>query len=141
MFCLSWFNGKELKILPDIRGNTLPCLATGSINVGQHFALNLLGGIQKLRWPFFCPILTTYLGPTSGWHVYQIGLLVNIDIWRTTYLPPHVSIAFERPLRAVNTERLSAYVFFLRSIKDGSFSFSKGDICMNIACLEIHKST
>ena len=37
--------------------------------------------------------------PTSGWHVYQIGLLSKVDIQRTTYPPPLVNVVFECPLR------------------------------------------
>ena len=36
--------------------------------------------------------------PTSCWHFYLICLLRNVDIWRTTYLPPFVNIVFGCPL-------------------------------------------
>ena len=37
-------------------------------------------------WPFFDHL------PTSGWQVYLIGLISEVDIWGTTYLPPFVNV-------------------------------------------------
>ena len=67
------------------------------INLSQKKVI-CIRGIQKIRSPFL-PYFDHL--PTSGWHVYYIGLLSNVDIWRSTYLPPLVNIVFECPLMLI----------------------------------------
>ena len=77
----------------DMRGHLLFSFA------GQLFLATFCLGAFKNYIDHFVPYFD-YL-PTSGWHFYQIALLSNVDIWRTTYLPRLVNVVFGWPLRLI----------------------------------------